>query len=122
VGSVTPGHYPHSRPLPANPVPNRAVIRKGHATGHTPIRIGTGRRRGHTAHAKTAGIRVHGRYNPQVKLTNVQPGDCPPDRHPLDLRRALEDGEDFGGRGSLRSSAACTGPWYQHGFSTPCPR
>jgi hypothetical protein len=39
-------------------VPNRAVIRKGHATGHTPIRIGTGRRRGHTAHAKTAGIRV----------------------------------------------------------------
>jgi hypothetical protein len=50
------------------------------------------------------------------------PGDGPPDQHPLDLRRALEDREDPGGRGSFHRSAACLTPGYQHGFSTPCPR
>jgi hypothetical protein len=32
----------------------------------------------------------------RVRLSDVQPGDCPPDDHPLDFRRALEDGEDLG--------------------------
>jgi hypothetical protein len=58
----------------------------------------------------------------EVSLPNVQPGDRPPDEHPLDFRRALEDSEDPGGRDSFRSSAACRLPWYQHGFSTPRPR
>jgi hypothetical protein len=58
----------------------------------------------------------------QVRLANVEPGDRPPDQHPLDLRGALEDGEDPGDRGSLCRSAACSTPWYQHGFSTPGPR
>jgi hypothetical protein len=30
------GRVCHSRPLPANPVPNRAVIRKGQARSHEP--------------------------------------------------------------------------------------
>jgi len=51
-------------------------------------------------------------------LPNVQPGDRPPDDHPLDLRRSLEDGEDLGGTGSLRRSAAC-GP---RGISTDSAR
>jgi hypothetical protein len=59
---------------------------------------------------------------PQVRLPNIEPGDRPPDDHPLDLRRALEDSEDLGGRGSFSRSAACEAPWYQHGFSPPCLR
>jgi hypothetical protein len=46
----------------------------------------------------------------------------PPDDRALDLGGALEDGAYPGDRGSLRRSAACGTPWYQHGFSTPCPR
>jgi hypothetical protein len=74
----------HSWALPANPVPNRAVIRKGQATGHRPIRIGTGRRRGHTAHAKIEGgagysradrpiFRVHDRYNRRSSYRTSSP-------------------------------------------------
>jgi hypothetical protein len=59
---------------------------------------------------------------PQVRPTDIQPSDGPPDDHLLDFRRGLEDGEDPGDRGSLCRSAACSTPWYQHGFSTPGPR
>jgi hypothetical protein len=77
----------HSRPLPANPVPNRAVIRKGHATGHTPIRIVTGRRLGHTAHARPpaygfrrhqatpATSEVHRRYPCATKRSFICPAE-----------------------------------------------
>src|SRR5579863_4740533 len=34
---------------------------------------------------------------PQVRLSNVQSSHGPPDDHPLDFRRALENGEDLGG-------------------------
>ena len=37
--------------------------------------------------------RIDDRY-PQFRLANVQPGDRLPDQHPLDFRRALEEGED----------------------------
>jgi hypothetical protein len=37
----------------------------------------------------------------------VQPSDRPPDQHPLDFRRPLEDREDRGLQGSFRRSAAC---------------
>jgi hypothetical protein len=43
----------------------------------------------------------------ELGLSHVQPGDRPADQHPLDLARALEDGEDSELRGSFRSSAAC---------------
>jgi hypothetical protein len=56
----------------------------------------------------------------ELGLADVQPGDRAVDQHPLDFRRALEDREDPGLRGSIRRSAACITPWYQHGFSTGC--
>jgi hypothetical protein len=37
-------------------------------------------------------------------LPDVQPGDGPADEHPLDFRRALENGEDTSGQGSFRRS------------------
>ena len=40
-------------------------------------------------------------------LPYVQSGHGPPDDHPLDFARSLEDREDPGGRGSLCRSAAC---------------
>ena len=55
---------------------------------------------------------------PQVKLPDVQSGDRPPDQHPLDLRRARENGEDPGDRGSLCRSAACS----TRGISTDSAR
>jgi hypothetical protein len=55
---------------------------------------------------------------PQVRLPHVQSRDRPPDDHPLDLARALEDGEDPGYTGSLRRSVAC-GP---HAISTDSAR
>ena len=66
--------------------------------------------------------RVNDRYIRRSGLPNIKPCHGAPDQHPLDLRGALEDREDPGGRGSLRRSAACMTPWYQHGFSTPGPR
>ena len=47
-------------------------------------------------------------------LPDVQPGDRPADQHPLDLRRALEDGEDRGLRGSFRTHG---GPCCQEGMA-----
>jgi hypothetical protein len=38
----------------------------------------------------------HNRYIRRSGLTNVQSSHGPPDQHPLDFRRALEDGEDLG--------------------------
>ena len=66
--------------------------------------------------------RVNDRYIRRSGLPNIKPCHGAPDQHPLDLRGALEDREDPGGRGSLRRSAACMTPWYQHGFSTGCSR
>src|SRR6201996_6276728 len=43
--------------------------------------------------AGSAGASGSGLY---AALADVQPGDGPPDQHPLDLRRALEDREDLG--------------------------
>jgi hypothetical protein len=43
-------------------------------------------------------------------------------RRAQDWAGSLEDGEDPGDGGSLCRSAACAPPWYQHRFSTPCPR
>lgn len=53
-----------------------------------------------------------------MALPDVEPGDGAPDEHPLDLRRALEDREDHGLRGSLYRPAAC-GP---RGISTDSAR
>jgi hypothetical protein len=58
----------------------------------------------------------------ELGLANVEPGDRAADQHPLDFARGLEDREDPVRRGSFRRSAACMRPWYQHRFSTPCPR
>jgi pyridoxine 4-dehydrogenase len=46
----------------------------------------------------------------KVRLPDVQPGDRPPDKHPLYLAGALEDREDIGIRSSFHRSAACTTP------------
>jgi hypothetical protein len=46
-----------------------------------------------------ARLRCPASTKPQVKLTNIEPGDRAPDQHPLDLRRALEDREDPGVHG-----------------------
>jgi hypothetical protein len=72
--------------------------------------------------SRPAHLPVHDRYIRSSALPHVRPGNRAPDQHPLDFARALEDGEDPGGRGSFRRSAACMGPWHQHGFSTRCPR
>jgi hypothetical protein len=48
----------------------------------------------------TTHLRCSTSAKPQVRLPNVQPGDRPPDQHPLDFRRALEDREDLRGKGS----------------------
>ena len=64
---------------------------------------------------------AHSSSKPQVRLPDVQPGDRPADEHPLDLRRALEDGEDRGPMGSFHRSATCRWAWYQHGSSTRFP-
>jgi hypothetical protein len=93
-------------------------------TGKQPARtgqFGPESRPPHSA-AERPFARVHNRYMRSSGLPNVQPGDRAADQHPLDLRRALEDREDPGGRGSFRRSAACGGLWYQHGSSTGCWR
>ena len=50
--------------------------------------------------------RVNDRYIRRSALPNIQPGDGAADEHALDFAGALEDGEDPGGTGSLRRSAA----------------
>src|SRR6201996_6487176 len=65
-----------------------------------------------------AASRVHDRYIRSSALPNVQPGDRPPDQHPLDLARPLEDGEDPSSTGSLPRSAACG----RRGISTDSAR
>ena len=48
--------------------------------------------------------RVNDRYIRRSALPYVQPGDRPPDDHPLNLRRPLEDREGSGRRGSFHRS------------------
>jgi hypothetical protein len=61
--------------------------------------------------SETARPQVNGRYIRSSGLPYVQSSHGPPDNHPLDFAGALEDGEDPGGTGSLRRSAACTTPY-----------
>lgn len=52
----------------------------------------------HSAMERPA-ARVNARYIRSSGLPYVQSSHCPPDDHPLDFRRALEDGEDLRGHG-----------------------